>query len=72
MVNFIVGDIVVFEELGKFSIVIYCFDNIVLMLEELYCGGVDVVVGDVGVIKFYIKSYFEKKFKVVGDIKFVC
>ncbi|MGC4241116.1 MAG: transporter substrate-binding domain-containing protein, partial [Herbaspirillum sp.] len=53
------------------STAIHRFDNTVLMLEELYRGGVDAAVGDVGVIKFYIKSHPEKKFKVVGDTKFV-
>ncbi|WP_443114707.1 basic amino acid ABC transporter substrate-binding protein [Herbaspirillum seropedicae] len=71
VVNSTAGDIVVSEELGKASTAIHRFDNTVLMLEELYRGGVDAAVGDVGVIKFYIKSHPEKKFKVVGDSKFV-
>jgi polar amino acid transport system substrate-binding protein len=40
------------------------------MLEELYRGGIDAAIGDVGVIKFYIKSHPEKQFKVVNDAKF--
>ncbi|MFX6118713.1 transporter substrate-binding domain-containing protein, partial [Acinetobacter baumannii] len=59
VVNSTAGDIVVSEELGKSSTAIHRFDNTVLMLEELYRGGVDAAVGDVGVIKFYIKSHPE-------------
>lgn len=55
VVNFSIGDIVVFEVLGKNSIVIKCFDNILLMFQELFEDGVSVVVGDVGVVKYYIK-----------------
>lgn len=70
VVNSSTGDIVVSEEVGKANTAIHRFDNTPLMLEELYRGGVDAAVGDVGVIKFYIKSHPEKKFKVVGDNKF--
>ena len=41
VVNSTAGDIVVSEELGKSSTAIHRFDNTVLMLEELYRGGVD-------------------------------
>lgn len=70
VVNSSTGDIVVSEEIGKANTAIHRFDNTPLMLEELYRGGVDAAVGDVGVIKFYIKSHPEKQFKVVGDNKF--
>ena len=70
VVNSSAGDIVVSEELGKSSTAIHRFDNTPLMLEELYRSGVDAAVGDVGVIKFYIKSHPEKQFKLVGDAKF--
>lgn len=70
MVNSSTGDISVSEELGKASTAIRRFDNTPLMLEELYRGGVDAAVGDVGVIKFYIKSHPEKPFKLVYDSKF--
>jgi polar amino acid transport system substrate-binding protein len=66
VVNSSTGDIVVSEEIGKNNVAIHRFDNTPLMLEELYRGGVDAAVGDVGVIKFYIKSHPEKKFKVVA------
>ncbi|WDZ96685.1 basic amino acid ABC transporter substrate-binding protein [Herbaspirillum sp. WKF16] len=71
VVNSSAGDIVVSEELGKASTSIHRFDNTILMLEELYRGGVDAAVGDLGVIKFYIKSHPEKQFKLVTDQKFV-
>lgn len=64
------GDIAVSEELGRTSTAIRRFDNTPLMLEELYRGGVDAAVGDVGVIKFYIKSHPEKPFSLVSDAKF--
>ncbi|MBP0600889.1 basic amino acid ABC transporter substrate-binding protein [Herbaspirillum sp. LeCh32-8] len=71
VVNSSAGDIVVSEELGKASTSIRRFDNTILMLEELYRGGADAAVGDLGVIKFYVKSHPEKKFKLVTDQKFV-
>ena len=71
VVNSTAGDIVVSEEVGKASTAIHRFDNTILMLEELYRGGVDAAVGDVGVVKFYIKSHPEKQFKLVSDAKFV-
>jgi len=64
------GDIAVSEELGRTSTAIRRFDNTPLMLEELYRGGVDAAVGDVGVIKFYVKSHPEKAFSLVSDAKF--
>ncbi|AMP09941.1 bacterial extracellular solute-binding s, 3 family protein [Collimonas arenae] len=70
VVNSSTGDISVSDEIGKNNTAIHRFDNTPLMLEELYRGGVDAAVGDVGVIKFYIKSHPEKKFKVIGDAKF--
>ncbi|MFZ1181387.1 MAG: basic amino acid ABC transporter substrate-binding protein [Herbaspirillum sp.] len=70
VVNSSAGDIVVSEELGKSSTAIHRFDNTPLMLEELYRGGIDAAVGDVGVIKFYIKSHPGKQFKVIGDARF--
>lgn len=70
VVNSSTGDIAVSEELGRASTAIRRFDNTPLMLEELYRGGVDAAVGDVGVIKFYIKSHPEKPFKLVYDSKF--
>lgn len=64
------GDIAVSEELGRTSSAIKRFDNTPLMLEELYHGGVDAAVGDIGVIKFYVKSHPEKPFSLVTDAKF--
>ncbi|WP_420804184.1 basic amino acid ABC transporter substrate-binding protein [Ralstonia soli] len=64
------GDTAVSEELGRTSSAIKRFDNTPLMLEELYRGGVDAAVGDVGVIKFYVKSHPEKPFSLVSDAKF--
>ncbi len=70
VVNSTAGDIVISEEIGKSSTAIRRFDNTPLMLEELYRGGIEAAIGDVGVVKFYIKSHPEKQFKVVNDAKF--
>ncbi|VDY34748.1 Lysine-arginine-ornithine-binding periplasmic protein precursor [Morganella morganii] len=56
VVNSSTGDIVVSDVLGKTSTAIKRFDNTPLLLQELYEDGVDAAVGDVGVVKFYIKN----------------
>lgn len=40
------------------------------MLQELYEDGLGAAVGDVGVVKYYIKNHPEKAFKLVPDSKF--
>ncbi|WP_167613267.1 basic amino acid ABC transporter substrate-binding protein [Cedecea colo] len=70
VVNSSAGDIVVSDTLGKNSTDIKRFDNTPLMLQELAEDGIDAAVGDVGVIKYYIKSHPEKALKTVSDAKF--
>ena len=70
VVNSSTGDIVVSEVLGKNSTAIKRFDNTPLMLQELFEDGVSAAVGDVGVVKYYIKQHPEKQFKLVPDAKF--
>lgn len=70
VVNSSTGDIVVSEVLGKNSTAIKRFDNTPLMLQELYEDGIGAAVGDVGVVKYYIKTHPEKQFKLVSDAKF--
>ncbi|SFT61423.1 amino acid ABC transporter substrate-binding protein, PAAT family [Kosakonia arachidis] len=70
VVNSSTGDIVVSDVLGKNSTAIKRFDNTPLMLQELFEGGVSAAVGDVGVVKYYIKQHPEKQFKLVPDAKF--
>lgn len=70
VVNSSAGDIVVSDTLGKNSTDIKRFDNTPLMLQELTEDGIDAAVGDVGVIKYYIKSHPEKQLKTVSDAKF--
>nr|WP_240494326.1 basic amino acid ABC transporter substrate-binding protein [Pantoea sp. 1.19] len=70
VVNASTGDIVVSDVLGKNSTAIKRFDNTPLMLQELYEDGIGAAVGDVGVIKYYIKTHPEKQFKLVPDAKF--
>ena len=70
VVNSSTGDIVVSQELGKNSTSIKRFDNTPLMLQELFEDGVSAAVGDVGVVKYYIKQHPEKQFKLVPDAKF--
>lgn len=55
VVNSSTGDIVVSEVLGKNSTAIKRFDNTPLMLQELFEDGVSAAVGDVGVVKYYIR-----------------
>lgn len=57
-------------DLGKNSTAIKRFDNTPLMLQELFEDGVSAAVGDVGVVKYYIKQHPEKQFKLVPDAKF--
>ncbi|WP_034916587.1 basic amino acid ABC transporter substrate-binding protein [Erwinia sp. 9145] len=70
VVNSSTGDIVVSDVLGKNSTDIKRFDNTPLMLQELYEDGISAAVGDVGVVKYYIKTHPEKKFTLVPDAKF--
>jgi len=70
VVNSSTGDIVVSNELGKNSTDIKRFDNTPLMLQELAEDGIGAAVGDVGVVKYYIKSHPEKALKLVPDAKF--
>ncbi|HCR3202148.1 basic amino acid ABC transporter substrate-binding protein [Morganella morganii] len=70
VVNSSTGDIVVSDVLGKTSTAIKRFDNTPLLLQELYEDGVDAAVGDVGVVKFYIKTHPDKKFKLIYDNHF--
>lgn len=70
VVNSSTGDIVVSGVLGKNSTDIKRFDNTPLMLQELGEGGIDAAVGDVGVVKFYIKTHPEKPLKLIADDKF--
>ena len=70
VVNSSTGDIVVSDTLGKNSTDIKRFDNTPLMLQELAEDGIGGAVGDVGVVKYYIKSHPEKALKLVPDSKF--
>lgn len=64
------ADIVVSKVLGKNSTAIKRFDNTPLMLQELFEGGIDASVGDVGVAMFYIKNNPKKQFDLVFDNNF--
>lgn len=70
VVNSSTGDIVVSDVLGKNSTAIRRFDNTPLMLQELYEDGIGAAVGDVGVVKYYIKTHSEKQFRLVSDARF--
>lgn len=70
VVNSSTGDVVVSDVLGKNSTSIKRFDNTPLMLQELYEDGIGAAIGDVGVVKFYIKTHPEKQFNLVSDAKF--
>ncbi|RWR01793.1 ABC transporter substrate-binding protein [[Pantoea] beijingensis] len=70
VVNSSTGDIVVSDVLGKNSTAIKRFDNTPLMLQELSEDGIGAAVGDIGVVKYYIKQHPDKQFKLVPDDKF--
>lgn len=70
VVNSSTGDIVVSDVLGKNNTSIKRFDNTPLMLQELFEDGVSAAVGDVGVVKYYIKQHPEKAFRLVPDARF--
>ncbi|WP_392553188.1 basic amino acid ABC transporter substrate-binding protein [Orbus wheelerorum] len=70
VVNGSTADIVVSKILGKNSTAIKRFDNTPLLLQELYEEGLDAAVGDVGVVKFYIKMNPDKDFDLIYDNHF--
>lgn len=70
VVNGSTADVVVSGVLGRNSTAIRRFDNTPLMLQELYEEGITAAVGDVGVIKFYIKMNPGKVFDLIYDDKF--
>lgn len=70
VVNSSTGDIVVSGVLGKNNTAIKRFDNTPLLLQELFEDGIGAAVGDVGVIKYYIKQHPEKQFTLTDDANF--
>ncbi|WP_392567053.1 basic amino acid ABC transporter substrate-binding protein [Utexia brackfieldae] len=70
VVNGSTGDIVISTVLGRNNTAIRRFDNTPLLLQELYEEGIDAAVGDVGVVKFYIKMHPGKAFDLVYDNAF--
>ncbi|RKS87107.1 amino acid ABC transporter substrate-binding protein (PAAT family) [Orbus hercynius] len=70
VVNGSTADVVVSKILGRNSTAIKRFDNTPLLLQELYEEGINAAVGDVGVIKFYIKMHPGKDFDLVYDNNF--
>ena len=70
VVNGSTADVVVSKVLGKNSTAIKRFDNTPLLLQELYEEGISAAVGDVGVVKFYIKMHPGKDFNLVYDDTF--
>lgn len=70
VVNGSTADVVVSEILGRNSTSIRRFDNTPVLLQELYEEGVDAVIGDVGVVKFYIKNNPTKNFELIYDKAF--
>ena len=62
VVNASAGDVAASNAFGKASTNIRRFDNTPLALEELANGGVDAMIGDVGVLQWYMKQNPDKKF----------
>ena len=67
VVNSSAGDIAASEQFGKTSTNIRRFDNTPLALEELSNGGVDAMIGDVGVLQWYVKQNPDKAFNQCRD-----
>lgn len=67
VVNASAGDIAASKAFGKSSPNIRRFDNTPLALEELNNGGVDAMIGDVGVLQYYAKQNPDKKFNQCRD-----
>ena len=61
------GDIAASNQFGKTSTNIKRFDNTPLALEELANGGVDAMIGDVGVLQWYVKQNPDKAFNQCRD-----
>jgi polar amino acid transport system substrate-binding protein len=64
------ADTAVSEAFGKTNPNIRRFENTPLLVEELLQGGVDVAVGDVSVMSFYLKSNPDKKLRIIRDARF--
>lgn len=67
VVNASAGDIAATTAFGKTSKNIRRFDNTPLALEELANGGVDAMIGDVGVLQWYVKQNPDKQFNQCRD-----
>lgn len=67
VVNASAGDIAASKAFGKSSPNIKRFDNTPLALEELNNGGVDAMIGDVGVLQFYVRQNPDKAFNQCSD-----
>ena len=70
VVNASAGDVAASNAFGKASTNIRRFDNTPLALEELANGGVDAMIGDVGVLQWYMKQNPDKKFNQCRDPEF--
>lgn len=70
VVNGSTADVAVSNSLGRNSQYIHRFDNTPLLLQELYEGGIESAVGDIGVVKFYLKMHPNKAFTLISDKNF--
>ena len=67
VVNASAGDIAASKAFGKSPPNLKRFDNTPLALEELNNGGVDAMIGDVGVLQFYARQNPDKAFNQCRD-----
>ncbi len=70
VVNASAGDVAASAEFGKASLNIRRFDNTPLAIEELANGGVDAMIGDVGVLQWYVTQNPGKNFNQCRDPNF--
>ena len=68
VVNASAGDVAASNAFGKASTNIRRFDNTPLALEELANGGVDAMIGDVGVLQWYMKQNPDGKTVAAADM----
>ena len=70
VVNASAGDIAASKVFGKTATNIRRFENTPLALEELNNGGVDAMIGDVGVLQYYSQQNPDKQFNQFRDPDF--
>jgi glutamine transport system substrate-binding protein len=64
------GELVVQKAFGNTYEGLKGYDDMPSAIDDFYNGRVDAVVGDDGMIKYYVKKFKDKKFKMIKDDSF--